>query len=47
MNNCLVCGKEVKQGYIVVDIPNRKCYIVCKDCGKLTVKKQELDKKNE
>lgn len=41
MYQCELCGKQTKEGYMVVDLKFKKVWIVCKQCGKPV----RLDKK--
>jgi len=34
MYTCELCGKEVKDGYMVIDMKLTKPYVVCYECGK-------------
>lgn len=36
MFTCELCGKQVKSGYLVVDLVHKleKPYIICSECGK-------------
>lgn len=34
MYTCELCGKELKKGYMVIDMNLGKRYVICYECGR-------------
>jgi len=37
MYTCELCGKQTKEGYMIVDLKFKKVLVVCRQCGRSNV----------